>query len=56
MLCFLYRCGFYDAFICIKLVLIYPAQNPTSTSPRWAGVTEITYQLTKFWLTEEVLL
>jgi hypothetical protein len=30
--------------------------NPTSTSPRWAGVTDINYQLTNFWLTEEVLL
>ena len=38
------------------ILKLYPAQNPTSTFPWCAGVTEITYKLNNFWQTEEVIL
>jgi hypothetical protein len=53
------RIMFYAVLSCLYfyyIVKLYPAQNPTSSSSWCAGVTEITYKLTNFWRTEEVIL
>ena len=46
----------YSCLYFYYILKLYPAQNPTSTSPWCAKVTEITYKLTNFWRTEEVIL